>query len=333
MTGARLDALLARFARLRVAVLGDFFVDKYLLLDPALAEISLETGLEAHQVVGVRCQPGAAGTVTNNLSALGLGTILAVGCVGEDGEGYELRRALAATRVDTDRLLTAPGRFTPTYTKPLVVTPDAPPRELNRLDIKNRQPVGPALEAALLAQLDAVVDDCDALLVLDQVTEANHGVVTDRVRARLGELSRQRPNLVVLADSRAQIGRFTNVSVKPNADEARAAFALAGHPGELAAALSRRMGRPAFVTRGEHGAVAAADGQVWEVPGVPVTGPVDIVGAGDSFAAATASALAAGATAEEAAELGCLVASITVQQLGTTGTATPAQVRARWREL
>ncbi len=45
-------------------------------------------------------------------------------------------------------------------------------------------------------------------------------------------------------------------------------------------------------------------------------------------------AFASGATLPEAALVGCLVASITVQQLATTGTATPAQVRERlemWR--
>jgi hypothetical protein len=34
-----------------------------------------------------------------------------------------------------------------------------------------------------------------------------------------------------------------------------------------------------------------------------------------------------------AAAFGNLVASITIRQLGTTGTATPAQVRHRWREV
>ena len=47
-------------------------------------------------VVNVRAQPGGAGTVLNNLSALGVGTIYPVGFAGEDGEGYELCRALAA---------------------------------------------------------------------------------------------------------------------------------------------------------------------------------------------------------------------------------------------
>ncbi|HRY80921.1 MAG TPA: hypothetical protein P5313_10940, partial [Spirochaetia bacterium] len=50
----RLSELAARFGSLRVAVLGDFFLDKYYEVDPARAEPSLETGRTAHQVVGVR---------------------------------------------------------------------------------------------------------------------------------------------------------------------------------------------------------------------------------------------------------------------------------------
>jgi sugar/nucleoside kinase (ribokinase family) len=65
---------------------------------------------------------------------------------------------------------------------------------------------------------------------------------------------------------------------------------------------------------------------------VPVTGPIDIVGAGDSTTAGIVSALCAGATPAQAAQVGCLVASITIQQLGVTGTAHPAQVLERFRE-
>jgi sugar/nucleoside kinase (ribokinase family) len=64
-----------------------------------------------------------------------------------------------------------------------------------------------------------------------------------------------------------------------------------------------------------------------------VTGPVDPVGAGDSASAGIVCAVAAGATLEQAAAFGNLVASVTVQQIGTTGTATPEQLRRRWREV
>jgi rfaE bifunctional protein kinase chain/domain len=329
MAPAELDRLLARARELTVAVVGDFFVDRYLHIDPALAEVSLETGLEAHQVVAVRAQPGAAGTVTNNLSALGVGRLLAVGYRGDDGEGYELERALAATRVDASRLLVTPLRRTPTYTKPLVLARDAAPRELGRLDIKNRAATPRTLEDAVLGALDEAATLADALIVADQVDEAECGVVTSRVRARLSELAARRPELVVLADSRRRIGLFAGMTVKPNADEARAAFGLSGAPEALAVDLARRMGRPVFLTRGADGVVVGAAGRATAVPGVRVSGPVDIVGAGDSFAAGTVTALAAGAEPVTAAQVGCLVASLTVQQIGTTGTAAPDQVRAR----
>jgi bifunctional ADP-heptose synthase (sugar kinase/adenylyltransferase) len=81
----RLAEVVGRFTSLKVAVVGDFFLDKYLEVDPALAEVSVETGKVAHQVVRVRHSPGAAGTVTNNLAALECGRLWAIGIIGDDG--------------------------------------------------------------------------------------------------------------------------------------------------------------------------------------------------------------------------------------------------------
>jgi len=123
----RLGQLLARFPRLRIAVIGDFFLDKYLDVDPALAETSLETAKVAHQVVAVRHSPGAAGTIVSNLSALGAGTMHAVGFSGDDGESYDLRADLARLRCTTQHLHVVPERMTPTYLKPgTAPTPRSP---------------------------------------------------------------------------------------------------------------------------------------------------------------------------------------------------------------
>ena len=78
---------------------------------------------------------------------------------------------------------------------------------------------------------------------------------------------------------------------------------------------------------------ANAGGAAELVPAYPVAGPIDIVGAGDSTSAGIACAIASGASPAEAAAFGNLVASITIQQIGTTGTATPEQVRQRWRTV
>src|SRR5437870_3637609 len=89
-----LERILATLPRLRIGVLGDLFLDRYLDLDARLTETSIETGLEAYQVVGIRACPGAAGTVVNNLAALGVGTIVPISVIGDDGAGLELRRPL-----------------------------------------------------------------------------------------------------------------------------------------------------------------------------------------------------------------------------------------------
>src|SRR2546423_12455683 len=110
LTEPRLNHILDRIPRLTLGVLGDLFLDRYLDLDGTLTEPSLETGLDAYQVVRVRPSPGAAGTVINNLVALGVGRVCPVAVLGDDGEGYELRRALEALKgVECSRLYLAEG--------------------------------------------------------------------------------------------------------------------------------------------------------------------------------------------------------------------------------
>ena len=108
-----------------------------------------------------------------------------------------------------------------------------------------------------------------------------------------------------------------------------------GEPAERAtAALADKTQRPVFCTVGQDGVVAGAPGQTPVlVPGYPVQGPVDIVGAGDSATSALCVSLLAGASLTEAAAAANLAASITVQQLGCTGTASPQQMLSRWEEV
>ena len=109
MSPERLAEIVGRFSRSRIAVVGDFFLDKYLDVEPAWAEFSLETGKTAHQVAAIRTSPGAAGTVVCNLAALGAGTLHAVGFTGDDGESYDLRKGLAALGCGTEHLHSTPS--------------------------------------------------------------------------------------------------------------------------------------------------------------------------------------------------------------------------------
>jgi bifunctional ADP-heptose synthase (sugar kinase/adenylyltransferase) len=344
MTPDRLEELIADFARARIAVLGDYFLDKYLDVDPALAEPSLETGKSSHQVVGIHAAPGAAGTVVANLAALGCRSLRAIGYRGDDGEGYELQRGLQSLGCDTAALAVAPDRFTPTYHKPRDVDTPGLAGEHSRYDTKNRQPTPDRLQSRTVAALDDLLHggQLDAVILADQVEEDDCGVVTKRVREALADRARTWPDVVFFADSRRRIGRFRHVLTKPNQFEAVARE----NPGpddaveleELLPALQAmrdQTGAPVCVTRGSAGMIvseAAARGGTFgpvSVRGLPADGPTDPTGAGDSATAGIVLSLCVGATLPEACLVGNLVASITVQQLGTCGTANSKQLPKR----
>lgn len=344
LDSATVETILQRIPTLRIGVIGDLFLDRYLDLDASLTEPSLETGLDAYQVVNVRSSPGAAGTVINNLVALGVGLVCPIAVLGDDGEGYELLVALDHLRsVEPNGLILAPDRRTSTYYKPMLCQKGASPRELNRLDIKNRRPMPAAMEEQIKQHIEQLWPRVDALVVLDQVSEPDCGVLTTSVRSHLTEWAKKDPGKFVLADSRERIGLFRAMCLKPNRHEALRAVDLSDSEenADLERAistLSRRAERWVFCTDGVHGTLLGSPSDdpalpPKRIPAYPVSGPIDIVGAGDSTSAGIVCAMACGVGVESAAAFGNLVASITVQQLGTTGTATAAQVRDRWREV
>ena len=101
-----------------ITVFGDYCLDKYLYIDPARDEPSVETGLTVYQVNHRQVYPGAGGTVTNNLRSLGA-RVRCAGLVGEDGEGSELLKGLALTGADTGLMARSESIMTSTYIKPM----------------------------------------------------------------------------------------------------------------------------------------------------------------------------------------------------------------------
>ena len=334
MDSARFSAIVERYPDLRIAVVGDFCLDRYLEIDPAKAEVSLETGLPVHNVTNVRAQPGGAGTIVNNLAALGVGTIFPIGFAGDDGEGFELRRALEKRPgVRLSHFVRTAQRCTFTYCKPLVIAPGRAPVELNRIDLKNRTPTPALLQGLLISRLTAVAEMVDAVIVLDQVDIPDTGVVTQKVLAALKNLVEAKPELLVLADSRRGLRGFPPVVFKMNAAELSALTGAAGvlSPEQIevaAAALASNNGRSVFVTLAARGILGStADGEVKHVPALPLRGEIDVVGAGDAVSANLTVAIAAGASLAETLELANAAASVVVHKLGTTGTASVAEIR------
>ena len=334
MDAQRFDTITQQYKRLRIAIVGDFCLDRYLEIDPTKQETSIETGLPVFNVTNVRAQPGGAGTVLNNLVALGVGQIFPIGFAGDDGEGYELRWSMAEMPgVKLDYFIQTRTRQTFTYCKPLVIEPGKPPRELNRLDKKNWSPTPPVIAEQLSANVLAVSENVDAMILLGQEDQQETGVLIPRVLAALDTVARRNPKQLMLADSRRTLKDYPPAVFKMNASELSIlsgvpVTAAVGEIAKAAATLAARNHWPVFVTMSERGIIGVTpDGSVEHLPALPVRGEIDIVGAGDAVSANLTAALVSRASVREALELANAAGSIVIHQLGTTGTASIAQLR------
>ncbi|HEV8147125.1 MAG TPA: PfkB family carbohydrate kinase [Bryobacteraceae bacterium] len=310
--------ILAAFPKLRVLVVGDVCLDRWCRYDPSLSEPSRETGIPRTAVVSAEVTAGAAGTIANNLVALGTGRVAVLGVIGDDGNGEELTRALARNRIGTELLLRSPMVPTFTYTKLINVHTGI--EDLPRIDfVYDNLPA--SVDDELVDSLRRAWPEFDVVLVSDQAETPGGGAVTANLRRMLTSLSEDR---IVWVDSRKRPELFRGVILKPNRDEAQEALDRLGAK-NYGALLTHTEARLLVITHGPEGVLLVDQmGESW-VRTRPAENPVDICGAGDSFSAGAAMALHITGSKADAAKFGNLVASITIMKPGT-GVATPAEV-------
>lgn len=324
MDKERFQQLTSFYSGKRIAVIGDFCLDRYFEIDPALEEISIETGLPVRNIVRTRCQPGGAGTVLNNLCALGA-VCFPVSVCGCDGEGWELRRGLTRLNCRMDAWVEDDLIHTPTYNKPLMMYPGRAPEELNRLDVKNRHSIPLQTQNLLIERFQSIVTQIDFCVFMEQIDLPETGVLGTYVLKQAAELCEDH-HIPCIGDSRLGLEHFPPMIFKMNRAELEKFF---GQPVDsfervqtMTEELARRNQHPVFVTLAEKGICAALpEGGFVHVPACLRPGPIDIVGAGDSVTANLTMALACGASPSEAMYLAMKAASIVVHKLGTTGTA------------
>src|SRR4051812_30684296 len=89
--------LLARFAGVRIGVLGDLMVDRFIYGDAL--RISPEAPVPVVTIRERTTQPGGAANVANNVVSLG-GRCSLFGILGDDPAGHEVRHMLVAEGCD-----------------------------------------------------------------------------------------------------------------------------------------------------------------------------------------------------------------------------------------
>lgn len=340
---SELTSLLSKFQDLRILVVGDFYLDAYWYIDKTRSTLSLETPWHTYPVSEQDYSPGAAGTVTNNLKALGVGTVYTLGVIGSDNFGRTLLTCLQDSGCITENMIEETNWVTPTYLKPIHQGIEGIETEGPRFDIENTIPFNKKVEDKLINTLYNFVPLIDGVIIGDQMPIENMGVITNNVREELCNIGDEYPDKVFLADSRTRIGYYKNVIIKPNRFEA----ARAVEPNidlnnvdlestkQAAIRLSEKTKRTVYITLGDNGILVYNNAIFTHISGNEINDNVDPVGAGDSVSAGLVSTLCCLGNEDttKAAYIGNLVASITVTKIGTTGTASPEEILEKNRKI
>ncbi len=323
-----LEEIIQSIKNVRIAIVGDFCLDAYWFINESKSEISVETGLPTRPVEKQAYSPGGAGNVANNLAAMEVKEILSFGVVGTDPFGFELKRILDEKGINTQNIIAQEKNWaTHVYIKPHIED-----KEQNRIDFGNFNRLSPKTADRLIENLIKSMDNIDLIILNQQVYS---GINTEYFREKLTEVIKKFPEKIFIADSRQYSDSYHGAYRKMNDVEA---LRLCGYKKgtdepvsvsevkNAAKILYGKYGKPVFITCGSKGSVVIDEKGIYEIPGLLILSKIDPVGAGDSYLAGVASALAARYPVNIAAELGNYVAGVTIQKLFQTGTASPEEI-------
>lgn len=304
----RLQEIMGRFTTLRVAVVGDVMLDRYLVGDAE--RLSPEAPVPVVRVTEHFSRIGGAGNVAMNVTAMGARCRL-VGAVGDDTHADALRADLATWHLDDANLVTVAGRPTTTKTRLM-----ARGQQVVRIDEEvDSLLTGPDLDRISEGAL-AAIHEADVLLLEDY----NKGVLGAPLIATLMAAARQRGIPVVVDPKYRQFFDYRGATVfKPNRRELEMALGAAvdlAHQESLPGALGRLGVDNMLVTLGADGMVLVAhDGSTSHIPSL-AREVYDVSGAGDTVTAWLGVSLAAGASVREAAIISNYAAGIEVGKMG-----------------
>ena len=297
-TQHRLAKIVEAFPRLTVAVLGDLVADEFVFGE--ISRVSREAPVLILKHRERNIVPGGGANAIYNLAALEV-NVLPVGVVGDDEAGRALLHQFRQKHIPLGGILKLKGRVTVTKTRILAGMAHTSRQQVVRVDREPADTLDRHAVRELIMGARQYARAADALLISDYGYGAASPEILNAIRSR-GALD----SMPVTLDSRYrllgfQIGSNNGLLMK------------AGQ------ALLQRMQLDSLViTRGRDGMVAFAKKRApVEIP-IHGSGQVaDVTGAGDTVIATFTAALAAGASAEDAARLANIAGGIVVMKRGT----------------
>lgn len=324
LTEQRVDELLQAIAGVRVLVVGDLMLDRY--ISGVVERVSPEAPVPVVRVEEEASAVGGAGNVAANVAALGA-TCRVVGLAGRDASGEAMRGELEKLGVMTEGMVLSDERPTTVKTRIL-----ARRQQVVRFDHE----IDADAEGELAETLARTVEELGAGSDVVVMEDYNKGVLVPSVISRVLAVAERHGLPSVVDPKRRNFFAYGGATVfKPNAKELEDALGAFIHPGDqdwMEATRTRLGARHLLLTLGERGmALQTGDGDLVRVP-TAARGVYDVSGAGDTVTAVVAVVLAAGGTVEEAALLANHAAAIEVGKPGVA-TVSPDELRDHVRRF
>jgi len=308
-TPSRLFDILERARGKRVAVIGDFMLDRH--ITGAVKRISPEAPVPVVEVEDERSSLGGAGNVVANLASLGVVPV-AFGVCGKDAARDLMLQHLDAFGCDRTGLTELADRGTTQKTR--IIAHD---QHVVRVDRESQSPLTDADIARLLDSFDAALDKLDAVILQDY----NKGVLTAPVIAHALSKSVARGIPVSVDPKFDNFMTYKRAHLfKPNLREAERALGMRiADDASLEDACGRllKMLEPdvLMITRGERGmTICTRDGKT-TIP-THARDVADVSGAGDTVISTFVACEMGGASVLEAATLANVAAGIVCEQVG-----------------
>jgi D-beta-D-heptose 7-phosphate kinase/D-beta-D-heptose 1-phosphate adenosyltransferase len=346
MDSRKLTKLAKALRGRRIAVAGDFMLDRYMW--GSATRISPEAPVPVVDFMNESQVLGGAGNVAANLAALGA-TVFPFGVIGDDEAGSAIRTCLDDAGIATKGVVADKSRITTTKTRVV-----ARHHQIVRVDRERRAPLSRALEDSLvrrikvaLGQLDAlVISDYDKGVVSDSLadrilTECHRRSVPALVKPKTSRLFAYRGATVIVCNSK-EAGFFDTRSLDDDESVAQTGRALLAKFGCSAVVITRGAeGLNVFEDTSPDNFHVPATSREISYAGVGSGGTVhashgrqvfDVTGAGDTVLSVLALAVAARVPMREAAVLANAGAGVVVGKLGTS-TITPDELFAALRDV
>jgi rfaE bifunctional protein kinase chain/domain len=313
----RLLRIIDSFPKVTVTALADLVADEFVFGE--ISRVSREAPVLILKHRERTILPGGGANAVYNLADLGV-TVLPVGLVGDDEPGRALLACFRKKKIPLSGILKLKGHTTVTKTRILAGHTHTQRQQVVRVDRESAELPDAEVRRRLAALAREYAEASDALLVSDY----GYGAATPEMLTAV-RVKRALDGIPITLDSRYRLFDFSGATAAtPNQPEVEELLKMEiGNDSErLRTAgktlLQRMKLNSLLITRGRHGMIAFERGR--KAVEIPIYGSdevADVTGAGDTVIAAFTAALAAGASAEEAARIANYAGGIVVMKRGT----------------